>query len=925
MADGALELQIPQEFFETLKEIKDNTSVSKEKAEASLKNSVRTENFKNPDKLETTKMSPVYPKSSQDMLAWQLVGQHIFSGGVKELEKFIPKIIPPQLPAATEPNWVNVGRDIFRGGTGTLIDSFKDYDKSKEYAKKATFDNIVRTPEVVKEQEKQDLAPSTKSWIDQLFMSVAAAILAAGIAFGNHPFGQIVESVAYLPNFLKQTFFSSKWMTNIFAKIIRITNIIAQPFMSLAKTLDSLGEWAKPVANWMRTVGKTVGNLGKVLSSTAIKIGSRFISVFRRLPFIGAVVGFYQSYLKYEKGDIAGGTLELVAALLGLIPFPGFTYIAIGLNLAQGLMDYAGIENGSEMLLHGLSGMKNTFISLLAKYGTKIFAPLRFVVKKLPLIGSLVSFAEAYQEFSNGNWIKGLLHIGSGIASYFPGLGTAIAIGLDIINGLVDQDGGGSAIGSFVSHGLKFLVNGRWGRMIKSFILKFGVKVFKFVSIGLKKIPFVGAIFSAYSAYQNFSKGNWLKGILDIGAGVASFFPGIGTAIAVGLDIINAFIGDNEEDEGEEESKANKLLESGKGAGEEAKADMDKAGSDILGTIGEFVLNTVFLPLRIAWTSVSMIGDFIAGLFTSSAEPDTSGLDNEAAEAKEAAAKTKDIGLSIIDLSIGLLKNVLWPITGMFNLVTGIFDFVSNAKDIISAQGEAMLKEASDIVGKATEIGTDIAKAGADTLKTGALSVVPAVVTKMTEMEYAVNNTVSGFVDTVSGWFSSEDESKKKADNISKPVKSNIAPVKKAEDAAASVSDSTDRIIAATADSLDNIQSNMGEIAMLIGNINMPQKPLLQALTDMVNYNKAINVKKDIMTSVDTRVEMQHKAFVNNTNANGSKLDMLIDKMDKLIDTVREKPVAFADMRTSIVNNSSAMPMTRMSTGDVRTNYKNLG
>ena len=51
-----------------------------------------------------------------------------------------------------------------------------------------------------------------------------------------------------------------------------------------------------------------------------------------------------------------------------------------------------------------------------------------------------------------------------------------------------------------------------------------------------KKIPFLGAGLGAVFAAQRLAKGDWGGALLELGSGVASSFPGVGTAISVGLD-----------------------------------------------------------------------------------------------------------------------------------------------------------------------------------------------------------------------------------------------------------------------------------------------------------------------------------------------------------------------------------------------------
>ena len=79
---------------------------------------------------------------------------------------------------------------------------------------------------------------------------------------------------------------------------------------------------------------------------------------------------------------------------------------------------------------------------LLAKIGPLIFKPLKLVAKRLPIIGSLFSFYEAYQHFKAGgvdNIILGLLDVAAGIAYAIPGFGTIIGLGIDVLSYFINE------------------------------------------------------------------------------------------------------------------------------------------------------------------------------------------------------------------------------------------------------------------------------------------------------------------------------------------------------------------------------------------------------------------------------------------------------------------------------------------------------
>lgn len=74
-------------------------------------------------------------------------------------------------------------------------------------------------------------------------------------------------------------------------------------------------------------------------------------------------------------------------------------------------------------------------------FGTigKLFGKfLKPVLKRIPGIGSLISWGFAISRFKSGDLVGGLIDVASGIATLFPGIGTGISIGLDVLNAFLD-------------------------------------------------------------------------------------------------------------------------------------------------------------------------------------------------------------------------------------------------------------------------------------------------------------------------------------------------------------------------------------------------------------------------------------------------------------------------------------------------------
>jgi hypothetical protein len=91
-------------------------------------------------------------------------------------------------------------------------------------------------------------------------------------------------------------------------------------------------------------------------------------------------------------------------------------------------------------VLTGIKAAKGLFANML-KGLIKVISPL---LKRIPLIGTIISFGFAYTRFKSGDVMGGIIDILSGVATIFPGVGTAISIGLDVLNAFLDFKTGGA-------------------------------------------------------------------------------------------------------------------------------------------------------------------------------------------------------------------------------------------------------------------------------------------------------------------------------------------------------------------------------------------------------------------------------------------------------------------------------------------------
>lgn len=171
--------------------------------------------------------------------------------------------------------------------------------------------------------------------------------------------------------------------------------------------------------------------------------------------------GILNSLLK--GGLLIGGLVTLMSGLFTDGKWKGTLKIA-----SKALLSLSGLQEGIRKFFGGISEgvgkiasffkeskiikalTKATGIDTLMKNAASGKGIFKFLgkglkfLKRVPFLGSIISFAFAYDRFKTGDTVGGILEIASGIANFFPGVGTAISIGLDVITALKDLATGGS-------------------------------------------------------------------------------------------------------------------------------------------------------------------------------------------------------------------------------------------------------------------------------------------------------------------------------------------------------------------------------------------------------------------------------------------------------------------------------------------------
>jgi hypothetical protein len=277
--------------------------------------------------------------------------------------------------------------------------------------------------------------------------------------------------------------------------------------------------------------------------------GWRFFS--ERLPKILKDLPFFKPTPEKQKGSgmgllgggialLLGGLAALVAGLMTDGPFKGILKILSKAGIGGGIKL---LQIAAKVFIGGLKSVIMAPINLLksaAKSIGKIFGkgaykailkPIRAIsglftkmlgglvkfatplLKKIPLIGTIISWGFAYTRFKSGDVVGGIIDVLSGIASIFPGVGTAIAVGLDVLNAFLDFKKGGA------SEKANEKKEGWFSSMWKGFK--------NWIVNSATKWPILGPL---VKSFQEFRRGNYLKGLKQL-AYVVPLFETIGAML----------------------------------------------------------------------------------------------------------------------------------------------------------------------------------------------------------------------------------------------------------------------------------------------------------------------------------------------------------------------------------------------------------
>ena len=314
-----------------------------------------------------------------------------------------------------------------------------------------------------------------------------------------------------------------------------------------AKTFFEYQKKKTPDKAIKTSIQKVTGKTGESITKKSGKVGAKSMLWKIIWPLVGAIAALIGGLM--TDGPFKGMLKLTFRALLQMTKSRLKLLFNINNKLFKGLIpkNFIGniITNGIKGFITSLKGMLGAPFKALggmAKGGgfmAKIFnflKPMLLVLKRIPLIGAIISFGFAISRFSSGDTVGGVIDVLSGLAGLLdlvaPGLGTTISIGLDVLNAFLDIKTGG-ATGK--QQGAKMDLLGDMAKGLGKWIWKNALW-----------IPVIGGFKRMEMSWNAFKSGDIMGGLYQFGASMLSF-GGLGPIIT-GIEMLMGFGGEKEKD-----------------------------------------------------------------------------------------------------------------------------------------------------------------------------------------------------------------------------------------------------------------------------------------------------------------------------------------------------------------------------------------
>jgi hypothetical protein len=309
--------------------------------------------------------------------------------------------------------------------------------------------------------------------------------------------------------------------------MLEIGKILTAPLKTFLSTLEDLLvkvplEKIKIFTEFLKDVFKTGLDTVKFINKITSTILSPFVNLAGWIG--GKIIDVPMKLLKTAKNSLdnvfksaanvvtdfgSKASKTLLTPIKNIANTFGEKLLAVPMKLFK---SFAGSVGGLFGKI-GESSIVKTGLGKIVGFLPNMLKGLTTVLKKVPIIGTLISLSYAVSRFKSGDYLGGGIDILSGIAAIVPGIGTAVSIGLDGLNAFVDLKTGG-ATGKQTGAKLDLLKGmGGW------------------IAEKIAMLPIIGP---AIKAVKHFAAREWKKGLKQLAFAVPM------------VDAVAAFLGDEE-------------------------------------------------------------------------------------------------------------------------------------------------------------------------------------------------------------------------------------------------------------------------------------------------------------------------------------------------------------------------------------------
>lgn len=408
-----------------------------------------------------------------------------FSDAIKVFSKNLKSVKPPRSKSEMFPNTTVFAREI--RNTSNKLKDFRS--KFKSSLLEAFFNNLKTLNTSLKKANKSfgpsgiETSVSSRSVYDVRIVDLSASIKSILTKANKSNTTNVIqqnstvesgEGGGFISSLIKGLLggtallagvgFVSKYFENNPAAKTMFATLTKNALDSLSKMKTEISKIFGPI---IKTIGEYAWDGAKILLKQIPKFFSSSFNFFGLKDALGeeneglAVIitkGIYASIKGVFLGLLNKSTFGMFGAGMNIIRPQlnklGTSFMQNGvfgtlkLALEKIFPSIADIMTSISKSIGSATGSVGKFIGSIGKTFSKIFGTafskllgggLKVIGKRIPLVGTLISFVDAYDRFKNGDILGGMISVGSGIATIFPGIGTAISIGLDVLNAILDN------------------------------------------------------------------------------------------------------------------------------------------------------------------------------------------------------------------------------------------------------------------------------------------------------------------------------------------------------------------------------------------------------------------------------------------------------------------------------------------------------